>query len=153
MGLRVRAFHLLGREKKIIWQAKHVAESACQLLVNPALIYARVETNVHPTPGTSSLAAWMAHHPALRWVSNDHHIGKRGEEAHVLDEMGAEGFNEMLGQGTAGKYGRTAPVVASESDRVIDCEYKRGVGHQGPAGGRWLFTAALCPRSVCVWGW
>eukprot|EP00752_Nemacystus_decipiens_P004330 g3955.t1 len=70
--------------------------------------------------GTSSLAAWMAHHPALRWVSNLRQIGVTGEEAHVLDEMGATGFNEMLGEGPAGKYGMTAPVVANETDRVID---------------------------------
>lgn len=49
-------------------------------------------------------------------------IGAVGEEAHVLDEMGAGDFDEMLGQGTAGRYGRTAPVVANETDRVIDCE-------------------------------
>lgn len=66
----------------------------------------------------------MVHHPALRWVSNAHQIGEPGNEAHVLDEMGAGGFNEMLGQGTAGKYGRTAPV-ANETDRVIDCELLR----------------------------
>lgn len=78
--------------------------------------------HTHPETGTSSLAAWMAHHPTLRWVSNLKQIGVAGEEAHVLDEMGAGDFNEMLGQGTAGKYGRTAPVVANETDRVIDCE-------------------------------
>ena len=49
-------------------------------------------------------------------------IGAVGEEPHVLDEMGAGDVNEMLGQGTAGRYGRTAPVVANETDRVIDCE-------------------------------
>ncbi|CAM9942045.1 unnamed protein product [Ectocarpus fasciculatus] len=69
--------------------------------------------------GTTSLASWMAHHPALRWVSNLRMIGRVAEEAHVLDEMGSEGFQQMLGEGPSGKYGQTAPV-AEESDKVID---------------------------------
>lgn len=64
----------------------------------------------------------MANHPALRWVSNLRMIGRVAEEAHVLDEMGNEGFQQMLGEGPAGKYGQTAPF-AEESDKVIDCEY------------------------------
>lgn len=63
----------------------------------------------------------MTHHPALRWVSNLDKIGMIGEEAHVLDEMGDEGFREMLAEGPGGKYGRTAPA-AKEEDKVIDCE-------------------------------
>lgn len=63
----------------------------------------------------------MTHHPALRWVSNLATIGIKGEEAHVLDEMGGEDFRAMLGRGPGGKYGQTAPV-AEEEDKVIDCE-------------------------------
>ncbi|CBJ27658.1 expressed unknown protein [Ectocarpus siliculosus] len=62
----------------------------------------------------------MAHHPALQWVSNLHMIGRVAEEAHVLDELGKEDFQQMLGQGPTGKYGQTAPF-AEESDKVIDC--------------------------------
>ncbi|CAN0278211.1 unnamed protein product, partial [Hapterophycus canaliculatus] len=69
--------------------------------------------------GTTSLAAWMTHHPALRWVSNLATIGRIGEEAHVLDEMGNEEFHAMLRQGPSGKYGQTAPT-AEEEDKVVD---------------------------------
>ncbi|CAM9239969.1 unnamed protein product [Scytosiphon promiscuus] len=69
--------------------------------------------------GTTSLATWMTHHPALRWVSNLAKIGEIGEEAHVLDEMGDEGFRAMLAEGPGGKYGQTAPAAAEE-DKVID---------------------------------
>ncbi|CAN0496512.1 unnamed protein product, partial [Ectocarpus sp. 8 AP-2014] len=62
--------------------------------------------------GTTSLAHWMARHPALRWVSNAWHTRhKQGGEAHVM-EMSTIKDNEST-------YALTAPMAAP-SDTVID---------------------------------
>ncbi|CAM9176068.1 unnamed protein product [Ectocarpus sp. 12 AP-2014] len=62
--------------------------------------------------GTTSLAHWMARHPALRWVSNTWHTRhKDGGEAHVM-ELGTIKDNEST-------YALTAPMAA-QTDTVID---------------------------------
>lgn len=75
--------------------------------------------------GTTSLAFWMTHHPALRWVSKVTMLGEAGEEAHVLDAPSAAIFDEMIERSLLphgkGKFAATAPE-AVEADRVIDCE-------------------------------
>ena len=82
--------------------------------------------------GTTSLAHWMNIHPTLRWIFNMGKLGQEGAEAHIFDNK-PKNWHKMMKAGRYGEYGVTAPI-ASETDRVIDCECSF-FGGGGWAGG------------------
>ncbi len=79
-------------------------------------------------PGTTSLAYWMTHHPALKWVSNAkrNHPTPPGEESHVFDGLTDAAHETMvklsLLPNGEGSFAKTAPVAVL-TDKVIDCKF------------------------------
>lgn len=73
--------------------------------------------------GTSSLQRWMAHHPALRWVSKVRTASQKAAEAHVFDTRDRVSTDPTFRRNGRGEHNQNAPR-ASVTDRVIDC--KRG---------------------------